>query len=877
MAKSAQKEQISFNVSARTARLIGRENVATAEGAVIELVKNTYDADAGLCIVFFHIVYDKIPKTLTVPEFEMLNQHQYKIADINLDEFYSYENGVWNRKSLNIPASATDLESDSIRKAYVKESNNLMHFFSSFSDIYIIDNGEGMDSSTIKEKWMTIGTDNKFLNHETEKGRIKSGAKGIGRFALDKLGRIGKMMTITQNSHVIWNVDWESFEQQGKNIDQIFATIEYSEFSNVDQIKELLSIEALKEIESSIGNGREFSRPIKECLQTGTILKISALREVWNRNNLESLRAGLESVVPPREDPSFELFLYNNLYEELNGRLLPETCDDFDYKLEIVADDNLNLDIKIYRNEFNIEAMPDKLFERAFFKKDGYLKSDFEKGVIGKKISIGALMPGISDSEDFDASEIGIFAFSFYFLKQTSGASDRERYYLKEIPSKERRDWLENNSGVKVFRDNFRVRPYGEKGSSSWDWLELGDRVAKNPAAVSRKGWSVSPANLSGVISISRVNNPNFQDKSSREGLQESSAFLKFRQIIIRLIQIFEEDRSSIYNEIKAFRAANEEKPTAEDVNEKVKIQADQYAKQRYEEYKEKKSVEHKVKPSEEESLALAYLNEKNEKAELERDLEDAQKENFLLRIFASSGVTIASFTHELSNLQMKLGDRFQDIKTLISKHISEKSFEGVHRFENPFYVLEKNEEEDKKIKRWLQYTLRTIRKDKRKRKQISIVSYFESFEADWIDTIHERKASFSVVNNLGDYSLRAYEIDLDCIFNNLIINSLDAFLLKKPGIQREIIIALGNAPEGLEIIYSDKGPGLSKDLENPNDIFEATVTTKRDKNGKEIGTGMGMWLLKKTLDEYNAVPTLLTDRKGFGLRIIFPRKYERK
>lgn len=40
-------QEIPFRVSARTARLIGRENVATAESAISELVKNSYDADAS--------------------------------------------------------------------------------------------------------------------------------------------------------------------------------------------------------------------------------------------------------------------------------------------------------------------------------------------------------------------------------------------------------------------------------------------------------------------------------------------------------------------------------------------------------------------------------------------------------------------------------------------------------------------------------------------------------------------------------------------------------------------------------------------------------------------------------------------------------------
>ena len=48
------KKQISFDVSARTAKLIGKENFANANGAVIELIKNSYDADATVAMVIFY-------------------------------------------------------------------------------------------------------------------------------------------------------------------------------------------------------------------------------------------------------------------------------------------------------------------------------------------------------------------------------------------------------------------------------------------------------------------------------------------------------------------------------------------------------------------------------------------------------------------------------------------------------------------------------------------------------------------------------------------------------------------------------------------------------------------------------------------------------
>ncbi len=46
------ERSISFNVDAYTARLIGRENVSKLEGAVLEIVKNAYDADTKVFCLY---------------------------------------------------------------------------------------------------------------------------------------------------------------------------------------------------------------------------------------------------------------------------------------------------------------------------------------------------------------------------------------------------------------------------------------------------------------------------------------------------------------------------------------------------------------------------------------------------------------------------------------------------------------------------------------------------------------------------------------------------------------------------------------------------------------------------------------------------------
>ena len=58
--KGTSMAKASFKISSRAAALIGRENVSRADGALIELIKNTYDADAEMCFVWLDVENDFI-------------------------------------------------------------------------------------------------------------------------------------------------------------------------------------------------------------------------------------------------------------------------------------------------------------------------------------------------------------------------------------------------------------------------------------------------------------------------------------------------------------------------------------------------------------------------------------------------------------------------------------------------------------------------------------------------------------------------------------------------------------------------------------------------------------------------------------------------
>lgn len=816
-------KKVPFTVSARTARLIGRENIASSKGAIVELVKNSYDADSPISIIYFKRQID------IVVEVEMIDNKEVSIE---------------------------------------KKIDN--------SELFIIDAGEGMTEKIINEHWMTIGTNNKESDFFTKSGRVKAGAKGIGRFALDKLG--DKCEMITKFNPMVhtdldingvetgfkayqWEVDWRDFEGEGKTIDQVEAILFGTE--ELD-LKEYILNEIEDENIKTIVESNKFNH--------GTIFKISNLREDWEDFYVEQVFNDLEVLVPPKEQGSFFLYLYSKDEPKKYGQLVGSICDDYDYKLVAKADKEQNVNITIYRNEYDINRINPKLFMYPEMQNEIYNKKTFQNGFWQKDITFSQLLPGYKEIDvknNFD--KIGEFDFTFYFMKKSYLTKDIEKFFYEKFNSSERKTWLDKFGGVKIFRDDFRVRPYGEVKDSAFDWLGLGSRKTKSPAAPSHpsKGWKVEADNVSGSINISRIDNINFQDKSSREGLQENESFRIFKELILSIISIFEKDRAHIAHIMhKLDFNINEDKNREEEAKKIAERILDNDKKNNSLENQGSTEKNQDVPPDSEKVVLAQSNKEKDEKIE---KLEDEQK---MLRGLASSGIVVASFTHELGNLSDKLSSRVEDLKFMLSQKISEKSFDDVDDFMNPYILMEDMKKQDNKLQNWLKFSLASARKDKRKRKKIYLSHYFKSFKDSWSAVFEHRKVEFNIILlNEDSYDMRVFEIDLDSIYNNLLVNSIEAMDKQKT---RKIDIVLASNDKEIIIDYYDSGKGLSKDIEEHEKIFEPLYTTKRHKNtGEEIGTGLGMWLVKTIVKEYDAKLNLLyPENGGFGLRITFIKKY---
>jgi signal transduction histidine kinase len=760
--------QIPFTVSARTARLIGRENVANVDGAIIELVKNCYDADADFSIIIVN------------------------------------------------PTKRC---------------------------IVIYDNGTGMSKKDITEKWMNIGTDNKETEFKSGKNRVKAGAKGIGRFALDRLGQKCTMYT-TQNINNVgfkWFANWDDFEKKGSVINNVFATL--------DDIPKLNLLDILNE---EIKDKKLIEIIKKNPTKSGTILKIELVRDEWNDELCDKINHSLEILTPPDGQNKFDIYFSNENLPNKYGKIENESYNDYDYKIVATYKKNKDreIDIWFHRNEFDINLIDNSFFERKDMKEFPYDKRTFKKEKFTLNTNFYELISGFRTKEKDNLSEtIGDFEFTLYYFKL---GPNEDIFKNKSFDSAIRRKWAKRFSGIKLFRDNFRVRPYGETDTAAYDWLMLGERQGKNPAGASRLSFMLKPNQVAGTITFSRKSELFLVDKSGREGLIENKTFDLFKNILEGIISKLELDRSTIfYNLSEHNKESNNE--------EQEELEALEIAK---EEFIETESIDTTKKKNK--TLKSAIRSQK-------KKIEQREDELVLSRAMASAGILIASFSHEFHSIRNKLNNRTTKLKNNLIPLLPENKLKGLKNINNPYYLISQIKDLDDKIKQWIDFSIMMTKKDRRKSKKINLREYFTDFNTNWSKKLKDRgiglNISFDTTKD-KEYTVRMIELDIDTIFDNLLTNSIEAFQTNGFKGSRIININLKRYNDKIEIEYKDSGPGLSKDIKKHEDIFKAFVTTKRDNTGKEVGTGLGMWLLKSSIDYNKGNVKLLNPEIGFQIKI---------
>ena len=389
-----------------------------------------------------------------------------------------------------------------VKNAYDAQANNVSITFSDRS-IVIIDDGIGMSKSTICENWMHVGKSDKgysLSDTEDNDGRVLAGSKGVGRFALARLGASVNVYSSKKGEiPVKWTTDWSE--------------------SILDDLTN------------------------EENLPLGTRIEISALRDRWTEKSIKNLINYLSITC---NDDRMQIKIYPNFGKGVSYIFKkPQIGKNFVTQIGLFYDaSELKLYYTIKSDEFsNLAKNYCRSLDLQYFSND---------------VSILEELAGNTEIDSSDGElysmlkELGNFSAELYFSLKTPTKQDVERFCYNYSALPDRYD-----EGVVLYRNAFSIASFdGEK-----DWLGLNQRSRKSPAAATHPtgAWRVRANQLSGKVEIDKKENYQLRDLANRQGLEENEYFKLFVKIITIGIAAFERYRQAI---IRSIDKKNAPKPS---------------------------------------------------------------------------------------------------------------------------------------------------------------------------------------------------------------------------------------------------------------------------------------------------------------------------
>ena len=192
------------------------------------------------------------------------------------------------------------------------------------SKIVIEDNGYGMSFEDIRDKWMVIGTASKRTSPFSPRpfGRRCVGEKGIGRFAVDKLGDKVNIVTKKEeddrwlNVEIDWNSYFNEVSPDEREHIRLFTDIE-NKYDYLDRNE---------------GSG-----------VSGTKLIVSSVREFWSKDDISRFYKEANKIVSPYTllNPPFKIYITAREYGWVEKPVEPDKIDFATEEAEITYRDGI--------------------------------------------------------------------------------------------------------------------------------------------------------------------------------------------------------------------------------------------------------------------------------------------------------------------------------------------------------------------------------------------------------------------------------------------------------------------------------------------------------------------------------------------------------
>ena len=329
------------------------------------------------------------------------------------------------------------------------------------SELWIVDDGKGMDADAIRNRWLFVaysakadgtedaGATGDYRDRIHRRQTPYAGSKGIGRFSCD---RLGKYLTLyskppAQSDVYKLEVSWSDFERDSTE-----------EFGNVDV---LLTTDATFPIRS----------PVALPSDSGTVLNIQDLHDHWDGDRIKKLREYLSKLIDPfgsTEDVPVFLTVVSDRTEAevpaaLQGRIGNNVRD-------ILQEKTTKIDVNINRNTIRT-TLTDR--RRVVYR--------------------------IVEDNPYEGLARAEIEMQIFFLNQSAKNNFKRRVGVRSV----------EYGSVFVFLNGFRVFPIGEETD---DTLGLNRRKQQGTLRY------LGTRDIMGRVDISAE--PGlFREASSREGL----------------------------------------------------------------------------------------------------------------------------------------------------------------------------------------------------------------------------------------------------------------------------------------------------------------------------------------------------------------------
>lgn len=788
--------------------------------------------------------------------------------------------------------------------------------------ITIEDNGNGMTRSILFDSFLRISTNFKVIEKFSPVFERRTlGEKGLGRLAMQRLGEYvivstkpkvnePKLMKIFSTSdiefHKVYDttelhINWASFKNSNENFDDM--NIEYKHVSKLElKYGTKLVIEGIRNVSFWRIGRKELNRFRKELFglvnpfTQNSDLKFNILLDIdGSRISNERIDENLLKIM---SDISVDFSVKDwilTLNIDSKPNYVERLCAGLIYRMSSLGFDKytrfegrnsrysnyidniiINLNDKQFTN--NYPYLKDVRLMETKKIKDKPLKitvsnlkvHSLSKNVYKIKYNYEKWIRIISDSlqRKTELAYPGNFYGKLYVM---AGDPDSIREAIYKLNNNgivfntqaEIKSIWDSASGVKLFRDHFRIFPYGELTEEGInDWLNFTYKSQRGRATAYKSHTVAGYVNLDGVSS------ENIQEQTNRNGIIENEFGKNFLSIVRDIIAeiVFQRDLA-----LRGWFATPEIKEDMTEVKSKDGhlVFSRELTKPHNEEELQSldKTVNELVNNANVDDATKKKVefvkNKVNDIIKKEINRERARKQAITIREqrisylenligLAGQGMIVESLTHELERIEKNISHYAKESKIDLFKIENIKGQFG--------YIIEKQEgilQQVVFLQQQLEHLEPNYKKNQFKKDIVNIKEFLCDLyinKGPMANKAKNKDAEITVDSDVeGNLELNTNKGVLITIFDNIFINSL--YWLENS--KNKKIVFFVDSRNRTVTIY-DSGPGIHRDREF--DLFEP------EKSSKPNGRGLGLYIVKELMSYLRGNIYLDTiNRNSFG------------